>query len=151
MQKQKTVTAGKAAFSKIKGKNNKTVKIKKGTYYKFMVVAFDADNKVVSASKIVHVATKGGKIGNDKAVKTKAKKNKVTLKAGKTFKLVAKAVPQNKKLKVKKHRAIAYETSNPGVAKVSKKGVVTAKAAGACYVYAYAQDGVSQRIKVTVK
>ena len=77
--------------------------------------------------------------------------DKDRVEAGKTFKLVAKAVPQNKKLKVKKHRAIAYETSNPGVAKVSKKGVVTAKAAGACYVYAYAQDGVSQRIKVTVK
>ena len=37
------------------------------------------------------------------------------------------------------------------VAAVSSKGVITAKAAGICYVYAYAQNGVFKTIKVTVK
>lgn len=54
-------------------------------------------------------------------------------------------------LKVKKYRALKYETRNAAVATVSGKGVVTAKARGTCYVYAYAQNGVFKTIKVTVK
>lgn len=88
--------------------------LKKGTYYKFMIVALDKNNNVVSSSKIVHVATKGGKVGNAGKVTIKAKKNKVSIKKGKTFKLKGK-----------------------------KKGT--------CYVYAYAQNGVFAKIKVTVK
>ncbi len=135
----------------MKGNNQKKIKVKKGTYYKFMVVALDRNNKVLSTSKIIHVATKGGKVGNDKKVTTKAKKNKVTLKKGKTFKLRAKAVPQSKKLKVKRHRKVSYESSNPKVAKVTAKGVIKARSKGTCYVYAYAQNGVMAKVKVTVK
>ena len=126
-------------------------KLKKGKYYKFLLVALDASNKVVSTSKTVHVATLGGKVGNDKKVTTKAKKNKVTVKAKKSFKLAGKTVPANKKLKVKKHRAVSYETSNPKVANVSKKGVIKGVRKGTCFVYAYAQNGVCAKIKVTVK
>jgi uncharacterized protein YjdB len=46
---------------------------------------------------------------------------------------------------------VTYESTNPKVAKVSKKGVVTGKKKGSCYVYAYAQNGVFAKIKVTVK
>ena len=128
-------------------------KVAKGTYYKFIVVALDKDNKVISTSKVIHVATKGGKVGNHKkvtvkkAVLKKAKK----MKAGKSLKLKAKAVPQAKKLKVKKHVGIRYESTNNSVATVSKKGVIKAKAKGTCYIYAYAQNGVFKRITVTVK
>ncbi len=128
-------------------------KVAKGTYYKFIVVALDKNNNVVSTSKVIHVATKGGKVGNHKkvtvkkAVLKKAKK----LKAGKSLKLKAKAVPQAKKLKVKKHVGIRYESTNNSVATVSKKGVVKAKSKGTCYIYAYAQNGVFKRITVTVK
>ena len=55
------------------------------------------------------------------------------------------------KKKVKKHRAIAYDTTNPSVATVTKKGVVQAKKPGTCTVYAYAQNGVCKAVKVTVK
>ena len=133
-------------FKKVLGK-----KVKKGTYYKFMIIALDKDNKVVSSSKIIHVATKGGKVGNVSKVTTKAKKNKVTIKRGKTFKLAGKQVAASKKLKVKVHRKVSYESSNPKIAKVSKKGVITGKKKGTCYVYAYAQNGVFAKIKVTVK
>ena len=128
-------------------------KVAKGTYYKFIVVALDKNNNVVSSSRVIHVATKGGKVGNHKKVTVsksvirKAKK----LKVGKSLKLKAKAVPQSKKLKVKKHVAVRYESTDVNIATVSKKGVVKAKNKGTCYVYAYAQNGVFKAIKVVVK
>ena len=131
--------------------SGETVKLKKGTYYKFMVVAVDKDGKVISASKIAHAATKGGKVGNYKSVKTKAKKNKVTVKKGKSFKLAGKGVPVSSKLRVKVHRGVRYESSNTKVATVTSKGVIKGKKKGTCYVYAYVQNGVVAKIKVTVK
>ena len=44
-----------------------------------------------------------------------------------------------------------YESTNPKVATVSARGVIRAKAKGSCYVYAYVQNGVAKRVKVTVK
>lgn len=140
-------------FKKIRqtsGTSFTQAKLKKGTYYKYLVVAVNG-SKVIAISKTVHVATKGGKVGNNKKVTTKAKKNKVTLKKGKRFKLKAKAIPQKKKLKVKKHHGIMYETSNKKIAIVGGNGVIRAMGKGSCYVYAYAQDGVYARVRVTVK
>ncbi len=88
MKKLATSTGKSMTFKKIAGK-----KVKKGTYYKFIIVALDKNNNVVSTSKIVHVATKGGKVGNHKSVtvkKTVLKKAK-KLKKGKSLKLKAKA------------------------------------------------------------
>lgn len=129
-------------------------KLKKGTYYKYIVRAykeFDGKKITVAVSKTVHAATTGGKFGNAKSVKVN--KTKVTLNLNKKKKnkytLKAKEVKQSKK--IKKHRAIAYESSNPEVATVSKKGVIQAKKKGSCSIYAYAQNGVYKKIKVTVK
>ena len=44
-----------------------------------------------------------------------------------------------------------YESTNPKVATVSARGVIRAKAKGSCYIYAYAQNGVFKKIKVTVQ
>lgn len=144
----KLASTGKTSksFTKVNKK-----KVKKGTYYKFLVVAVDGKDKVVSTSKAVHIATPGGKIGNDKKIKSAAKKNKVQLKAKKSFKLKAKAVPASKKLKVKKHRKVSFESANTKVAKVTSKGVIKAVKKGKCEVYCYAQNGVALKIKVTVK
>ena len=96
--------------------------------------------------------TNGGKSCNFKSVKTNAKKNAVTLKKkGKTFKLGAKAIKADSKKKVSVHRKIKYETSNKKIATVDASGKITAKKKGTCYVYAYAQNGVFKKIKVTVK
>ncbi len=139
-------TGKSKTFTKVLGK-----KVKKGTYYKFMVIAYDKNDKVVSASKIVHVATKGGKVGNVGKITTKAKKNKVSIKKGKTFKLKGKQAAASKKLKVRTHRKLSYESSNTKVATVSKSGVIKGKKKGSCYVYVYAQNGVFSKIKVTIK
>lgn len=146
MIKQTTVKKNSVTFKKV---NKKAVK--KGTYYKFTVVAVNAKGKVVTTSKMIHVATPGGKWGNDKKVTTAAKKNAVSVKVKKTFNLKAKAVAASKKLKVQRHRQVAYESTNPKVASVSAKGVIKGVKKGTCYVYAYAQNGVSTRVKVTVK
>ena len=141
-QKLTTVTGKSYTVKKVVGK-----KLAKGKYYKFLMVAVDANNKVVSTSKTVHAATAGGKVGNPTKVTTKAKKNKVTVKAKKTFKLAAKQTGK----KIKKHRIVSFETSNAKVATVSKKGVIKGVKKGKCFVYAYAQNGVCVKIKVTVK
>lgn len=147
MKKLAAATRTSKTFKKIAGK-----KVKKGTYYKFIVVAIDKEGKVISTSRVAHAATKGGKVGNTKKVTTAARKNKVTLKAGKTFKLKAKAKAVSKKKKVKKHRSLVYESSNPAVATVSRKGVIKAgKTKGTCRIFVYAQNGVYKNIKVTVK
>ena len=147
MIKLATFTGSTKRITSISGK-----KIKKGTYYKFILVAVDKNNEVVSTSKVIHIATKGGKVGNHKRVKIakavlkKAKK----LKVGKKLPLKAKAVVTTT-LKVKKHRAISYESSDTNIASVSRKGTVIAKSPGICYIYAYAQNGVYKRIKVIVR
>jgi hypothetical protein len=137
----------------VTGKTRTIQKLKKGKYYKYIIVALDKDNMVVTTSKLIHVATKGGKVGNNKSIQvkksvlTKAKK----LKAGKSLKVNAKAVPQSKKLKVQKHVAVRYESTDTSIASVSKKGVIKAKKKGTCNVYAYAQNGVFKKVKVVVK
>ena len=74
---------------------------------------------------------------------------KATLKKGKTVKL--KATLKNGTLKVSKHRKVAYETDNPNVAAVTKSGKVKAVGKGKCTIYAYAQNGVFAKCKITVK
>ncbi|MBO4863898.1 MAG: hypothetical protein J5517_06010 [Eubacterium sp.] len=135
--------------------------LKKGKYYKFIVVAVintSAGEKAASTSKMIHVVTKGGKNGNDKSVTVKVKSGKkkkaatnITIKKGKKLTLYASTKPVSKKLKVKKHVAIRFESTDTKTATVSKKGVIKAKAKGTCYIYVYAQNGVYKKIKVTVK
>lgn len=150
-KKNKLTRIRKTSKTKVVFKKVNKKKVKKGTYYKFMIVALDKNNKVITTSKIVHATTKGGKGCNDKTITTKAKKSKVTIKKGKTFKLKAKPVAQSKKLKVYRHRGVSYESSNKKVAAVNSEGVIKGKKKGTCYVYAYAQNGVFKKIKVTVK
>ena len=83
--------------------------------------------------------------------KEKARKNKVSLKKGKKFRLKAIAVAGNPKLRLGIHRAIGYESSDEKIATVSDKGVIKAVEKGTCYVYAYAQNGVCKKNKVTVR
>ena len=138
--------------------------LKKGTYHKFMVVALNSRNSVVSTSKVIHVATKGGKVGNYRSVKLRAKVNakgkkikkyrsisKIKLKRGATVKIKSTVTPASKNLKVRKHRAVAFVSSNPKVASVTGGGKIRALSKGNCYIYAYAQNGVYKRLKISVR
>ena len=122
-------------------------KLKKGTYYKYLVVAIKG-SKAIATSKTIHAATTGGKVGNNKSVKVNKKTFKIGV--GKTVTFKATAVAASTKMKVKKHRAIAFESSNKNIATVSKKGIIKGVQKGTCYVYAYAQNGVMAKVKVVV-
>ena len=130
-------------------------KLKKGTFYKLVVVATDDENNVLSTSRVVHVVTKGGKYTNHKSISIKKdkkiKKGKLTLKKGKTFKLKTKTIKDNKKLKVKEHRKVTYESDDTSVATVSKSGKIKAVAPGTCKIYAFTQNGKYTSVTVKVK
>lgn len=134
--------------------------LKKGTYYKYIVAAYKdiGGQKVYTAlSKTIHATTPGGKYGNGKAVKIKTgkgltyKKGNYTLriKKNKKYKLRASEVKENKK--IQRHRKLAYESDNTGIATVSAKGVIKAKTKGSCNVYVYGQNGRYAMVKITVK
>ena len=127
-------------------------KLKKGTAYKIIVKAYrDLDGKkyTVAASKTVHEVTIGGKKTNAKSVKVN--KAKVKIKKGKKFKIKAKLVKISPKKKVPNHRKLSYESTNKKIATVSKKGVIKGKKKGTCYVYVYAENGISKKVNVTVR
>ena len=158
----KTKKVKKIKLLKGKSLNVKKIggkKLKKGKYHKFIVIAYNAKNKVVAVSKYIHVATKGGKVGNHKRVDVKIKKGKkwkkikkATVKKGKKLRLKAVAIKAGgKKIKVKKHRKVIFESSNTKIAKVTKKGVVKGVKKGKAKIHAYAQNGVLRTITVTVK
>ena len=146
MKKLTSTKKTKVDFSKVAGK-----KVKKATYYKFIVVALDKNNDVVSTSKVIHVATKGGKVGNTTKLTVKTPKNeKATLKAGKTLKIMT-TQAKTKGTSVKQHVGIRYESSNTKVATVGSNGKVKAKKKGKANITVYTQNGISKTIKITVK
>ncbi|MBO6164369.1 MAG: Ig-like domain-containing protein, partial [Lachnospiraceae bacterium] len=126
-------------------------KLKKGTYYKYLVVAFQnvgTDQKVLSASKTVTIATSGGKAANPG--KVKAKKKSLTVKVKKKVKISASAA-KPKKGKVKKYRKLSFESADKTIATVTSKGVVKGVKKGKVKIYVYAQNGLSATVTVKVK
>lgn len=124
--------------------------LKKGTYYKYIVISYHKkDGKRVYdyASRIVHATTKGGKYGNAKAVKVN--KKSLVIKKGKKNTIKASAVRQNKKINT--HVALKFISSNRKIAKVNSKGRVTAVGKGKCTIYIFAQNGVYAKVNVRVK
>lgn len=126
--------------------------LKKGTYYKYVVVA-KKGNETLSTSRTIHVCTTGGKYTNYKALKTNVTKKTLYLSGKNSFKLSIKSYTKAAKGKtVKKHRTkVWFEDDNPGVIKFGSNGKIIAKKKGVAYIYAYTQNGVYKKIKVTVK
>lgn len=125
-------------------------KCKKGSYYKFVVRAYkniDGKKVTIAVSKTIHVVTNGGKNGNAGSVMVN--KTKISLKKGKSIRLKAKETKKKKKLR--HHRQICFESSDPKVASISRNGVVKGKKKGKCNIYAYAQNGIYKKVKIIVK
>lgn len=125
-------------------------KLKKGSYYKFVIVAYkntSAGEKVITTSRSIHASTDGGKKGNPTSLKVK--KSKLKIKKGKTAKIKASF---KKKKKVATHIAkFRYESTDTSIATVNKKGKVKAVGKGKCKIYVYTQNGLTKMIPVTVK
>ena len=146
LKKIATVKGNKYTFKKLKGK-----KLKAHKTYKFYVVAYTANGKVKSRTLHFITGNTNGKYANVKSIK--AKKTKVTLKPGKTYKLGA----TYKMYKGKKHikdvhgKALKYKSNCPGVATVTKNGVVKAVGQGTATIYIQDISGKYCKVKVTVE
>ena len=148
------LTKAKASAKSKKIKKIAGKKLKKGTYYKFIIAAVAKDSKgvdkVIACSKSVHFITKGNKKYSDfTKVKLKTPKE-VTIKAGETSKIKATQV-KPKKLKVQQHRKLSFESNNTAVATVTKKGAVKGVSKGTAVIYVYAQNGLFATVSVTVE
>ena len=134
------------------GKKTKTwkhKKLKKGRQYKYCVKAYKNINGkriILAKSLTVYSTTKGGKYGNPTKIETK--KTRINVKLGKNVRLYVKAAGKKLRSEGKKVR---YVSSDPSVAKVSEKGVITGKKCGKCTIYCIAQNGLYKKINVTVK
>lgn len=150
------------------GKKTKTIKgnerftwtkkgLNKQSAYKAVVKAYvtvDGKKTYVKTSPTVHAYTSGGTKSYTNVQGVTVKKTSVSLKAGKTHTIKASVTKlnQNKKLMPSGHGSqLRYVSSNKKVAKVSKTGVITAKAKGSCTIYAIAINGACQAIDVTVR
>ena len=131
--------------------------LKEGTAYKARVKAYvvkGGKKKYIGSSPLVHAFTSDGTATRTNAKSMSVNKTKVSLKKGKSFKLVAtiNKVDESKNLMPDSHVAcVRYRSTDKKVATVTAKGKIKAKGKGVCYVYAYAHNGVYKRVKVTVK
>lgn len=129
--------------------------LSKSNSYKAVVKAYVTKNgkkSYIKTSPVVHAYSSGGTKNYTNARSVSVKKSKVSLKKGKTHKIKASVKKLRKGKRLLKHTPkLRYLSSDPAVAKVSKKGKVTAKGKGSCVIYVYAHNGVSKKVKVTVK
>lgn len=135
--------------------------LKNNTYYKYIVVAVkntSSGKRTAAISPMIHVVTKGSTYDNPAKLKVTVKSggkykavSKLTLKKGRKKALKVTTKPASAKKKIKKHISVRFESSNQKIASVSKKGLILARSAGTCTVYAYAQNGLYKKVKITVK
>lgn len=141
LKKIKTLSAAKTSFT--------YSRLKKGTYYK-MVVKAVKKKKILAGSKLLHIATQGGRYTNVKALTLN--RTRLSVKKGRTAKVtVKKTVLFEKNRKNSIHKKNYFVSGNPKIATVNSKGVIKGVKKGSCYIYTCAQDGVYQRVKVIVR
>ena len=108
----------------------------------------------VKCSPLVHAYASGESNEYTSAKAVTVEKASATLKVGQAFQIKPSIVKlkENKYLMPTKIApTFRYMSSNEKVATVSPSGKITAKGKGTCYIYAFAHNGVSKQVKVTVK
>jgi uncharacterized protein YjdB len=117
------------------------------------VVAYDNDGKEAGRTVKAFVAGKNNPTYTN-AKSIKLSKKKLSLKKGKStsIKATIKLQDQKKKALPKKYaKELRFVSTDSKIAKVSKKGKVTAVGTGSCDIYVYAVNGLSKKVTVTVK
>ena len=121
--------------------------------YKYFVVSYKKVNgkKIyLTKSPAIHVALGEHKKTNVKSISLPEKE--LTLKVNQTYKLKPNYKKVDAKKKLLMHTDIfRYKSEQRHIATVSKKGVIKAKHAGVATIYVFAGNGVSAKIRVTVK
>lgn len=124
-------------------------KLEPATYYQYQVKAFrliDGKKVTIATSKVVYAVTEG----YADPIKVAADAKALTLKVGKTGKVTCRVIlPKGTKMN-ELTTDLRYESSNKKLATVNSNGIIKAVAKGSCYIYAYTQNGVYTRIKITV-
>lgn len=137
-------------YKKVSGTSVKKSKLKRGTYYKYIVEAYtmDGDKEIkLAKSHSVHGVTKGNSSRRNPS-KLKVNKSSVTVKVKKSSTLKSRVSDS----RVQRHVSrIRYLSSNSSIASVSSSGKITGKKKGTCYIYIIQQDGYYKKVKVTIK
>ncbi len=149
-----SVKEGSKTHAKIKKVNGKN--ISKTTTYKVKIYAYMLANgkkQYIGTSNAMHVAgSKNRKFTNAK--KIKIVKTSFTIRKGKTRTIKASIVKDDKKKKLlsKKHGPkLMYTSSDEKIADVTQSGKIKAKKRGKCIIYVHALNGISKKVKITVK
>jgi hypothetical protein len=158
---------GYIIYGSLCGINNKMVKLadvsgkiasynhkglKKAKYYKYYVQAYKIVNGkkvVIATSRVIHSITTSKTYANP--TKVVSDTSAVIISVGTSKEVTCKVILPDSK-KIDNHTSvIRYETTNKEIATVSKSGRIKAMSKGTCYIFAYAQNGVYIKIKVTIK
>ena len=107
----------------------------------------DDEIRVMTTPKMAVASTTGGKYANPTTVY--GVDSKINLSVDKTMTLKPKMKIEGKSKSILSQQR--YEVSDTSIATVNSKGKLVAKKKGTCYVYIYAQNGVYQKVKVTIK
>ena len=150
----KTIKSGSKVKVVIKELHGKKLNKKKN--YKVCVVAYKTVNgvdKVLGRTVTAHVVgAKNKKYSNPKKL-TIVSKTKLSLKTGKSAKIISKVTLVNKKRKSLSDAhapMFRYASTNKKVVTVNKKGKIKAVGKGQCYIWIYAKNGYGKKVKVTV-
>ena len=150
----KTIKSGSKVKVVIKELHGKKLNKKKN--YKVCVVAYKTVNgvdKVLGRTVTAHVVgAKNKKYSNPKKL-TIVSKTKLSLKTGKSAKIISKVTLVNKKRKSLSDAhapMFRYASTNKKVVTVNKKGKIKAVGKGQCYIWVYAKNGYGKKVKVTV-
>ena len=107
--------------------------------------------KKLATSHVAHIArAKSEENTNIKSIQITAEKTTLTVDE-KVKTTVKRIFTDPNKMPIDHVDVIRYASSNPFVAKVSSRGRITARGKGSCYIYAYAENGRSTRIKINVE
>ncbi|MCM1500926.1 MAG: Ig-like domain-containing protein [Clostridium sp.] len=140
------------AIHKINGR-----KIRRKKVYKVKVKAYrllpNGKKQYIAASAVLHIAgSQNKKLTNARNIKLQ--KKSYHLKKGNSAQIRAKIIKSDRKKKLlsKGHGAkISYTSSDEKIAAVTKTGKLKAKKCGSCVIYVRALNGISKKIKVSVK
>lgn len=151
-----SVCDGKNNYKKQKDTTKQTVTLSNLTGnkpYKLYIAAYkleDGNRVELSKTIVLHIAVDSSTYTNAKSIKTE--KTRYTLEIGKSEKITAKTIKQDRSKKLVKHASeFRYISSDESVATVAKDGTITATGAGSCSIYVIANNGVYKEIHVTVK
>lgn len=138
-------------IKKIAGK-----KFKKNKTYKIRIRAYriNGDQKeYIADGRTLHVVSDKNPVYTN-AKKVQVSKKKYSIKVGKTAKIQASVIKQdrNKRLLPAGHGPqLSYISNDKIIATVSKNGKITAKNKGKCTIYVQALNGLSKKITVRVR